>query len=387
MTYDQEEYFKEKLDSDGVWRPKTLKEYSQLAKMDHRLKRLEKYLKPHRLQYAFSADVFEIHKPTQHEYLRDSAVYVIEEIILLFTELCIQKKDLGAVYSGCIVPQIGAFPGERSPDRRRRKWDKRRTTWTRWQVKHPCLLAVLNLENYLQGLPHHFYGYKYCDEYWPKIPFVELFGEIGLAALEVAIDLGWSVLKMNMDVMRQSFNITEDMSLDSFVKKVPVVLEPNLDLRAEHWHTALREAFISRFPSTEWPEGRLSNEVWKWSKLLNYEAGAARKALEKANISLVEQRKNERIMKWISLKEADKKAQSKFPTHIRAILYLYNHPDWSVTQIAKEVGVNRTTLYKNDLFKEALKKQRERNKKSWPQGSKDGKTGEMEAWDEPDNDS
>jgi hypothetical protein len=62
-----------------------------------------------------------------------------------------------------------------------------------------------------------------------------------------------------------------------------------------------------------------------------------------------------------------------------ALAMLVEHPDWSDTKIAKAVGVNRTTLYDWPNFKKA-KEALKQGKKELPRGSKNGETGDMEAW-------
>ena len=66
-----------------------------------------------------------------------------------------------------------------------------------------------------------------------------------------------------------------------------------------------------------------------------------------------------------------------------ALAVLAQHPEWSDTRIAIEVGCNRTSLYRWNKFmivREIIKS----NKNKYPQGSKDGKTGAIEAWDYSD---
>jgi len=305
----------------------------------------------------------------------------VNEVVFLMTELGRDKTSLSACHFGYIAPLIGAFSGERSPGPLHRKWDKRRTTWTRWEVKHLWALALLRLERYVQRLPDPFYGDKYCDEYWPKTPFVELFGEVSLAALEIAIDLGHSVSKTGRDAIRQSFDVGEDIPLDSFVKKIPVVLEPNLDPRAGPWREAMREAFLKRFPPTEWPKQRIVEEHRKWSKLVNYEAGVAWKAHAQASASWHDLKEMKDTMGQILSRLDRTRDRAKYPPDIRAIFCLYTHRDWPVARIAEEVGVSRQTLYKYPLFKQAWQREKERSKKSWPRGIKDGETGKIEAWE------
>jgi hypothetical protein len=63
-----------------------------------------------------------------------------------------------------------------------------------------------------------------------------------------------------------------------------------------------------------------------------------------------------------------------------ALAMLVEHPDWPDTKIAKAVGVSRTTLYDWSNFKKA-KETLKQGKNHLPKGSKDGKTGKMEAWE------
>jgi len=66
----------------------------------------------------------------------------------------------------------------------------------------------------------------------------------------------------------------------------------------------------------------------------------------------------------------------------KAVAILIDNPDWSDTRIAGEAGINRTTLYKFPKFREGRRLLKEQGKKSLPSGSKDGETGDMEAWEQ-----
>jgi len=63
-----------------------------------------------------------------------------------------------------------------------------------------------------------------------------------------------------------------------------------------------------------------------------------------------------------------------------ALAMLVKHPEWSDTKIAKAVGVYRTTLYDWPNFKKAKEVLKE-GKKELPRGSKNGDTGDVEAWE------
>lgn|GEM_PF-1500205 len=67
----------------------------------------------------------------------------------------------------------------------------------------------------------------------------------------------------------------------------------------------------------------------------------------------------------------------------QALALLVNHPDWTDTRIAGAVGVHRTTLYKPkwrtfQRAREAILSGRD----ELPSGSKSGRTGLLEAWDQ-----
>jgi len=62
-----------------------------------------------------------------------------------------------------------------------------------------------------------------------------------------------------------------------------------------------------------------------------------------------------------------------------AIAALVDHPDWTDEQIATAAGCNRTSLYRWPKFKEARALLQQGS--SPPQGTKNGETGDMEAWD------
>ena len=64
----------------------------------------------------------------------------------------------------------------------------------------------------------------------------------------------------------------------------------------------------------------------------------------------------------------------------RALAVLQDHPDWTNEQIAVAAGVNPKSLPRMKTFckaREILKA----NKSNIPNGSKDAKTGDIEAWE------
>ena len=80
-------------------------------------------------------------------------------------------------------------------------------------------------------------------------------------------------------------------------------------------------------------------------------------------------------------KEADKPAQPELSNEALGLTILQQHPDWTNTRIAKEVGVSRTTVYRWKSFKGARQVLREAGKARFPRGQKDADDGTMEAWD------
>jgi hypothetical protein len=64
-----------------------------------------------------------------------------------------------------------------------------------------------------------------------------------------------------------------------------------------------------------------------------------------------------------------------------ALALLVQHPDWTNTQIAKAVGVNRTTLYDWPRFKAARAAYKRANKDRLPRGCK-SQDRDVEAWDD-----
>lgn len=79
------------------------------------------------------------------------------------------------------------------------------------------------------------------------------------------------------------------------------------------------------------------------------------------------------------MEPAHTKTKSRYTGVALALAMLAEHPDWTDKKIAKEIGISRTTLYTWPDFKKAkeiLKQERKRLLK----GSKNSKTGELEAW-------
>jgi len=63
----------------------------------------------------------------------------------------------------------------------------------------------------------------------------------------------------------------------------------------------------------------------------------------------------------------------------RALCVLFNHPNWTDKEIAKEVGVNRTSLYRWQIYKDARTKIKEEGKKGLQKGYKT-QDGDIEAY-------
>ncbi len=98
------------------------------------------------------------------------------------------------------------------------------------------------------------------------------------------------------------------------------------------------------------------------------------------------------IVRMTEILRRFKKARVKTPldmslmTSESIVLAVYaDDPDLSMTEIAKRAGVNRTSLYRMDKFM-SVRKMREKEeansrKDAKPKGEKNGKTGEIEAWE------
>ena len=76
--------------------------------------------------------------------------------------------------------------------------------------------------------------------------------------------------------------------------------------------------------------------------------------------------------------EPEPEPELPFTKEERALATLVAHPDWTVTKIAKVVGVSRTTVYGWPKFMAAVKV-RESGRADLPRGSRDA--GNFEAWE------
>ena len=65
---------------------------------------------------------------------------------------------------------------------------------------------------------------------------------------------------------------------------------------------------------------------------------------------------------------------------MKALACLTKHPGWSKAKIAREISVNRTTLYEYTLFMQAVELLKE-TKQDMPRGFKGSESGDIEAWD------
>jgi hypothetical protein len=67
----------------------------------------------------------------------------------------------------------------------------------------------------------------------------------------------------------------------------------------------------------------------------------------------------------------------------KALALLVAHPEWTDAKIAEKAGVSRTTLYKPNWTRyQAAREALRRGRGSLPRGTKDGETGDIEAWDD-----
>ncbi len=87
-------------------------------------------------------------------------------------------------------------------------------------------------------------------------------------------------------------------------------------------------------------------------------------------------------MPAVSANENPAKALSK---EAKALAALADHPNWTDGQIAQAAGCDRRSLYRMKKFV-AAKGMLKDGKDLMPKGRKDGQTGEVEAWDESDDD-
>jgi len=88
----------------------------------------------------------------------------------------------------------------------------------------------------------------------------------------------------------------------------------------------------------------------------------------------------EEIKKDDQVSDNDK---TDLPWPAKAIALAVAHLDWSATRIAEEIGINRTTLYKDKVVATALKarnQQKRPDKSHFPKGEKDSRTNNIEAW-------
>jgi hypothetical protein len=77
----------------------------------------------------------------------------------------------------------------------------------------------------------------------------------------------------------------------------------------------------------------------------------------------------------------DTKKQVKLSKEQQALAVLVKHPDWTNKQIADEIGAHEKSLSRWSIFQKAKEAQKT-VRKDFPEGSKDGQTGDLEAWEQ-----
>lgn len=78
-------------------------------------------------------------------------------------------------------------------------------------------------------------------------------------------------------------------------------------------------------------------------------------------------------------KAGDTKEQVKLSKEQEALAILVKYPDWTNKQIAQRIGVHEKSLSRWPVFQSAREAQKT-GRKDFPNGSKDGQTGDLEAW-------
>ena len=91
--------------------------------------------------------------------------------------------------------------------------------------------------------------------------------------------------------------------------------------------------------------------------------------------------RQEQLSKKTGGKAGGRKTEDVLTGEAKALAILVEHPEWTDKKIAEAIGVSRTTLYDWSKFKKA-KEALNQGKNRFPHGSKDGETGDIEAWEE-----
>jgi hypothetical protein len=200
---------------------------------------------------------------------------------------------------------------------------------------------------------------------WPRKPDIKFGPDAGWCAWNVAYKFSHRILSAVL--FARATSLGEQFGMQFGEKFAYLMLN---DPCIGKWLNAFIEELGTRtLPlSAEWP-------VWQ----INRDAESVRNQLEveieSVRLGLSDRRK--------SVQQTAKKGKSqpqKLSAKARALAILVEHQDWSDTKIAKEAGINRTTLYNYPEFKAARKMQKQ-NKGKIPRGSKD-REGNVEAIDE-----
>jgi hypothetical protein len=196
---------------------------------------------------------------------------------------------------------------------------------------------------------------------WPATPGTTFSWKAGDSALEVALLFSRAVHMATV--------VARTQSVGMLGRKPPElrISEPDPDPKVVAWHAAtvkeLQDHTLQPLPA--WPVWEITRDMGKMGSLLadEYERTIASMPASRGPVS----------------ETSSPRRMNKFLKQDQVTRTLRQHPEWTDTQIAKAAGCARSSLYRMKDFK-AVRALLATEREQLPKGSKNGDTGEVEAW-------
>ncbi|MHC4498367.1 MAG: hypothetical protein ACYS21_04540 [Planctomycetota bacterium] len=234
-----------------IWKPETLREYSELAKN----------------VIVWHDEMFPPSCPLAYR-VHDGAALTLNKAVEIIKKFRMPKSKLAGTEADDFETDSGDV-----------FWEVRQI----WAFDVCYLWECLGLHGF------KFRRIEFCERYWPRSPKVQALAEVGAAALEVVDFFAGEVADIIFKALKAACGrVKYDGLFPEFITEEPIVLEPTLEPKAENWLKGIRAGLAERFPSSEWTQRRIELDHRSLLVQLEFEAVQAektRKATEYAGES------------------------------------------------------------------------------------------------------
>lgn len=291
---------KKRIQSDVIWKPETLREYSELAK-----------------EVMVSEDILPDACPLAYRINQEAAL-TLRKAVETIERFRMPESKLSGTEDGELETDSGDVF---------------------WEVREVWAFEVCYLWEYVALTMFMFTGNDFCERYWPRSPVVEAFGEVGGAALQVVEFFAAGVEDIIFRALKSACGKPEyDGLFPEFIADENIVLEPVLEPKAVSWRKGIKVGLAERFPSSEWPERRIELERRRLAVQLRFEVMQAEKQRKVTRDAGESSKKAPRRQKVLR-READ------------IVAILEKNPGAKQADIAKELGCSAATVSRSRVWK------------------------------------